>query len=108
MNLDQFDPLNSRDDLIKLLIETGISFSRPRDVDVVVECTTSFPDRAILASRTFVTVYGISSVAKRHEEGAGRRGLQLLELEFSNGADTHLVRCALRRRSQHLLSTEAQ
>jgi hypothetical protein len=30
VNLDQFDPLNSRDDLIKLLIETGISFSRQR------------------------------------------------------------------------------
>jgi hypothetical protein len=26
VNLDQFDPPNSRDDLIKLLVETGISF----------------------------------------------------------------------------------
>ena len=33
VNLDQFDPLNSRDDLIKLLVETGISFSRPREGD---------------------------------------------------------------------------
>ncbi|SAL06965.1 hypothetical protein AWB78_08342 [Caballeronia calidae] len=37
VNLDQFDPLNSRDDLIKLLVETGISFSRPREGDIVAE-----------------------------------------------------------------------
>jgi hypothetical protein len=37
VNLDHFDPLNSRDDLIKLLVETGISFSRPSDVDVAAE-----------------------------------------------------------------------
>lgn len=37
VNLDQFDPLNSRDDLIKLLVETGISFSRPSDGDVAAE-----------------------------------------------------------------------
>jgi hypothetical protein len=37
VNLDQFDPLNSRDDLIKLLIETGISFSRPSDGVIAAE-----------------------------------------------------------------------
>ena len=37
VNLDQFDPLNSRDDLIKLLVETGISFSRPNDSDIAAE-----------------------------------------------------------------------
>jgi hypothetical protein len=37
VNLDQFDPLNSRDDLIKLLVETGISFSRPREGGVAAE-----------------------------------------------------------------------
>jgi hypothetical protein len=37
VNLDHFDPLNSRDDLIRLLIETGISFSRPNDVDIAAE-----------------------------------------------------------------------
>jgi hypothetical protein len=37
VNLDQFDPLNSRDDLIKLLVETGISFSRPRKGDLAAE-----------------------------------------------------------------------
>jgi hypothetical protein len=37
VNLDQFDPLNSRDDLIKLLVETGISFSRPREGDIAAE-----------------------------------------------------------------------
>lgn len=37
VNLDQFDPLNSRDDLIKLLVETGISFSRPREGDITAE-----------------------------------------------------------------------
>ena len=37
VNIDNFDPLNSRDDLIKLLVETGISFSRPSDVDVCAE-----------------------------------------------------------------------
>ena len=37
VNLDQFDPLKSRDDLIKLLVETGISFSRPREGDLAAE-----------------------------------------------------------------------
>lgn len=37
VNLDQFDPLNSRDDLIKLLVQTGISFSRPGEADVAAE-----------------------------------------------------------------------
>lgn len=37
VNLDQFEPLNSRDDLIKLLVETGISFSRPREGDLAAE-----------------------------------------------------------------------
>ena len=37
VNLDQFDPLNSRDDLIKLLVETGISFSRLSDGVVSAE-----------------------------------------------------------------------
>ena len=37
VNLDQFDPLNSRDDLIKLLVETGISFSRPSDDAIAAE-----------------------------------------------------------------------
>ncbi|SAL78531.1 PDDEXK nuclease domain-containing protein [Caballeronia telluris] len=37
VNLEQFDPLNSRDDLIKLLAETGISFSRPNDVDIAAD-----------------------------------------------------------------------
>ncbi|WP_250532319.1 hypothetical protein [Caballeronia sp. ATUFL_F1_KS39] len=37
VNLDQFDPLNSRGDLIKLLVETGISFSRPGDGVIAAE-----------------------------------------------------------------------
>lgn len=37
VNLDQFDPLNSRDDLIKLLVETGISFSRPSEGFIAAE-----------------------------------------------------------------------
>jgi hypothetical protein len=37
VSLDQFDQLNSRDDLIKLLVETGISFSRSSDIDVAAE-----------------------------------------------------------------------
>ncbi len=41
VNLDQFDPLNSRDDLIKLLVETGISFSRPREGDIAAEDSNS-------------------------------------------------------------------
>ncbi|WP_175946329.1 hypothetical protein [Caballeronia sp. BCC1704] len=41
VNLDQFDPLNSRDDLIKLLVETGISFSRPREGDIAAENSDS-------------------------------------------------------------------
>lgn len=36
-NLEHFDPLNSRDDLIQLLVETGISFSRPREGDLAAE-----------------------------------------------------------------------
>lgn len=41
VSLDQFDPLNSRDDLIKLLVETGISFSRPREGDIAAENSDS-------------------------------------------------------------------
>ena len=41
VNLDQFDPLNSRDDLIKLLVETGISFSRPREGDLLPRMETA-------------------------------------------------------------------
>jgi hypothetical protein len=37
VNLDKFDPLNSRDDLIRLLIATGISFSRPSNLDISAE-----------------------------------------------------------------------
>jgi hypothetical protein len=37
VNLDKFDPLNSRDDLVRLLIATGISFSRPSNVDIAAE-----------------------------------------------------------------------
>jgi hypothetical protein len=37
VNVEQFDPLNSRDDLIKLLIETGISFSRPSEGVIAAE-----------------------------------------------------------------------
>jgi hypothetical protein len=41
MNLDHFDPLNSRDDLIKLLVETGISSTRPRESDLAAEDSNS-------------------------------------------------------------------
>jgi hypothetical protein len=41
VNLDQFDPLNSRDDLIKLLVETGISYTRPREGDLAAEDSNS-------------------------------------------------------------------
>ena len=58
VNLDQFDSLNSRDDLIKLLIETGISFSRPRggelaaaDSNSSVEVTIKNGDVASAAGR---------------------------------------------------------
>ena len=37
VNLHNFDPLNSRDDLMRLLIATGISFSRPSSVDIAAE-----------------------------------------------------------------------
>lgn len=37
VNIDNFDPLNSRDDLVRLLIATGISFSRPTNVDIAAE-----------------------------------------------------------------------
>lgn len=35
VNLDNFDPLHSSDDLVRLLIATGIAFHRPSDVAVV-------------------------------------------------------------------------
>jgi hypothetical protein len=37
VNLERFDPLNSLDDLIKMLVETGISFSRPNNMKVAAE-----------------------------------------------------------------------
>ncbi|GAB5101177.1 hypothetical protein [Caballeronia sp. HLA56] len=37
VNLERFDPMNSLDDLIKLLVETGISFSRPSNMEVAAE-----------------------------------------------------------------------
>jgi len=43
VNLDAFDPLNSVEDLVRLLIETGISFSRPSDTVIAAEdSSTSF------------------------------------------------------------------
>ncbi|MCI1047785.1 hypothetical protein [Caballeronia zhejiangensis] len=47
VNLDQFDPLNSRDDLIKLLVETGISFSRPSDGVIAAEDGSTHVDITI-------------------------------------------------------------
>ena len=47
VNLDQFDPLNSRGDLIKLLVETGISFSRPCEGDIAAEDAHSSVEVAI-------------------------------------------------------------
>jgi hypothetical protein len=35
VNLENFDPLHSGDDLVRLLIATGISFHRPSNVDIV-------------------------------------------------------------------------
>ncbi len=37
VNLERFDPLNSHNDLIKMLVETGISFSRPSNMEVAAE-----------------------------------------------------------------------
>ncbi|WP_345816693.1 hypothetical protein AAGS40_27340 (plasmid) [Paraburkholderia sp. PREW-6R] len=37
VNLDRFDPLNSRDDLVRLLLATGISFSRPSNIHIAAE-----------------------------------------------------------------------
>jgi hypothetical protein len=37
VNLDKFDPLNSHVDLLRLLIQTGISFSRPSTTEVAAE-----------------------------------------------------------------------
>lgn len=37
VNLDRFDPLNSRDDLVRLLLATGISFSRPSNIHISAE-----------------------------------------------------------------------
>ncbi|MDR5809069.1 hypothetical protein [Caballeronia sp. LZ019] len=47
VNPEQFDPLNSRDDLIKLLVETGISFSRPREGIIAAEISESSFEVAI-------------------------------------------------------------
>jgi hypothetical protein len=48
VNLDRFDPLNSRDDLIKLLVETGISFSRPHEGDLAAEDGDSSVEATII------------------------------------------------------------
>jgi hypothetical protein len=37
VNLDNFAPLNSIDDLVRLLIQTGISFSRPSNAEIAAE-----------------------------------------------------------------------
>jgi hypothetical protein len=50
VNLDQFDPLNSRDDLIKLLVETGISFSRPSEGVIAAEDGSTHVDITIQRS----------------------------------------------------------
>jgi hypothetical protein len=58
VNLDNFDPLNSRDDLVRLLLATGISFARRANVgiaaltgDDTVEITTQNGDELAAAAR---------------------------------------------------------